>query len=220
MSYPNEDEDFDHLFKIVMVGDSSVGKSCLLSRFVRDEFVLDQKPTIGVEFLTKMIEVKYESKKKYAKAQIWDTAGQERFRAIVSAYYRGATGALICYDITKRKSFENASSWLREMRVNCEPQQVMLVGNKTDLQYLREVTTEEGKEFAQREGLLFMETSANNKDNVEAAFTELVTTIFHKVHKEMEQDLDEADPAFDQRKLVDLGDEPSPPPPKMFACCK
>jgi len=169
-----------------------------------------------------MIEIPYETKKKFVKAQIWDTAGQERFRAIVSAYYRGATGALICYDITKKKSFENAGSWLREMRVNCDPQAVMLVGNKTDLQYLREVTTEEGREFAQREGLLFMETSANSKNNVEEAFTELVKTIFHKVYKEIIEDSDdpnETSRLSSSTKGVHVTDD-APTEKRGAFCCK
>jgi len=179
----HEEPVFDYLYKIVLMGDSAVGKSCLLSRFVQNEFVLDQKPTIGVEFLSKTIHILPEDKKqspKYVKAQIWDTAGQERFRAITSAYYRGAVGALICYDITKKKSFENVSHWLREMRNNGDPQVVMLVGTKSDLQYLREVTTEEGMELAQREGMLFIETSSYNSDNVELAFTEIVKRILEK----------------------------------------
>ncbi|CAJ1353595.1 unnamed protein product [Effrenium voratum] len=104
------DDDYDYLFKVVLIGDSGVGKSNLLSRFTRDEFNLESKSTIGVEFATKSIT----TNGKVIKAQIWDTAGQERYRAITSAYYRGAVGALLVYDISKRVTFENLERWLQD----------------------------------------------------------------------------------------------------------
>merc|ERR1719158_1486425 len=134
-------EEYDYLFKVVLIGDSGVGKSNLLTRFTRDEFKSDSKSTIGVEFATQTIQVD----KKNIKAQIWDTAGQERYRAITSAYYRGAVGALLVYDITREVSFEDVKSiWLQELRTHADEKIViMLVGNKSDLRHLRHVTTEE-----------------------------------------------------------------------------
>ena len=118
----------DYLFKVVVIGDSGVGKSNLLSRFTRDEFNLESKSTIGVEFATRSVSIEG----KMIKAQIWDTAGQERYRAITSAYYRGAVGALIVYDITKDTSFENVEKWLAELKENASTDiTMMLVGNKT-----------------------------------------------------------------------------------------
>jgi len=130
---------------VVLIGDSGVGKSNLLSRFTRNEFNLDSKSTIGVEFATRSIQVD----SKTIKAQIWDTAGQERYRAITSAYYRGAVGALLVYDISKHQTYENVTRWLKELRDHADSNIViMLVGNKSDLRHLRAVPTEEAKSFA------------------------------------------------------------------------
>lgn len=129
----------------MLIGDSGVGKSNLLSRFTRNEFNLDSKSTIGVEFATRSISVDA----KTIKAQIWDTAGQERYRAITSAYYRGAVGALLVYDISKHSTYENVTRWLKELRDHADANIViMLVGNKSDLRHLRAVPTEEAKQFA------------------------------------------------------------------------
>lgn len=129
----------------MLIGDSGVGKSNLLSRFTRNEFNLDMKSTIGVEFATRSIQVD----SKTIKAQIWDTAGQERYRAITSAYYRGAVGALLAYDISKHQTYENVNRWLSELREHADSNiVVMLVGNKSDLRHLRAVPTDEAKEFA------------------------------------------------------------------------
>ncbi|CAO0796172.1 unnamed protein product [Mucor circinelloides] len=139
------DDDYDYLFKVVLIGDSSVGKTNLLGRFTRNEFNLESKSTIGVEFATRSVEVD----NKVIKAQIWDTAGQERYRAITSAYYRGAVGALLVYDISKHSTFESVSRWLKELRDHADANIViMLVGNKSDLRHLRAVPTEEAKQFA------------------------------------------------------------------------
>ena len=136
-----EVDDYDALLKIVLIGDSGVGKSNLLSRFVKNEFNLESKTTIGVEFATKNIQT---DSGQHLKAQIWDTAGQERFRAVASTYYRGAVGAMIVYDITKYKSFEGVEKWYEELKQYADDGiKVMLVGNKTDLKKLREVKTEE-----------------------------------------------------------------------------
>ncbi len=135
------------LFIVVLIGDSGVGKSNLLSRFTRNEFNLDSKSTIGVEFATRSIQVDA----KTIKAQIWDTAGQERYRAITSAYYRGAVGALLVYDISKHQTYDNVTRWLKELRDHADANIViMLVGNKSDLRHLRAVPTEEAKQFASK----------------------------------------------------------------------
>ncbi|PSS05636.1 Ras-related protein [Actinidia chinensis var. chinensis] len=177
--YRAEDE-YDYLFKLVLIGDSGVGKSNLLSRFTRNEFNLESKSTIGVEFATKSLKIDG----KVIKAQIWDTAGQERYRAITSAYYRGAVGALLVYDVTRHTTFENVMRWLKELRDHTDPNIVlMLIGNKSDLRHLVAVSTDDGKALAERESLYFMETSALEATNVESAFTELLTQIYRIVSK-------------------------------------
>jgi len=169
-------EEYDYLYKVVLIGDSGVGKSNLLSRFTRNEFNLEQKSTIGVEFATRSIR----TEGKTIKAQIWDTAGQERYRAITSAYYRGAVGALLVYDIAKYSTFKNVERWLTELRENADRNIViMLVGNKSDLRHLREVPTEEAKAFAETNKLSFIETSALDSTNVELAFQNILTEIYH-----------------------------------------
>ncbi|TDH70320.1 hypothetical protein CCR75_002231 [Bremia lactucae] len=174
MASPREDE-YDYLFKIVLIGDSGVGKSNLLSRFTRNEFHLESKSTIGVEFATKSIV----AEGKTIKAQIWDTAGQERYRAITSAYYRGAVGALLVYDITKHGTFENVERWLKELRDHADAHTViMLVGNKSDLRHLRAVSTEEAMAFAEKQTLAFIETSALEATGVDTAFQRLLTEIY------------------------------------------
>ena len=172
--------DYDHLYKIVLIGDSGVGKSNLLSRFTRDEFNLESRSTIGVEFATRTLEVDG----KRVKAQIWDTAGQERYRAITSAYYRGAVGALVVYDISKTESYESVSKWLKELREHADANIVIeLVGNKLDLDHLRAVPTDEAKNFANENNLLFTEASALSADNVELSFHQLVKNIYEMVSK-------------------------------------
>ncbi|KAG8472349.1 hypothetical protein CXB51_034232 [Gossypium anomalum] len=184
------DDDYDYLFKVVLIGDSGVGKSNLLSRFTRNEFSLESKSTIGVEFATRSIRVD----DKVVKAQIWDTAGQERYRAITSAYYRGAVGALLVYDVTRHVTFENVERWLKELRGHTDSNIViMLVGNKADLRHLRAVSTDDAKAFAERENTFFMETSALESMNVETAFTEVLTQIHHVV----------------SRKALEVGDDPT-----------
>ncbi|XP_054035459.1 ras-related protein Rab-11A [Dryobates pubescens] len=182
-----KDEEFDFLFKacgpllpfpVVLIGDSGVGKSNLLSRFTRNEFNLESKSTIGVEFATRSIQVE----NKTVKAQIWDTAGQERYRAITSAYYRGAVGALLVYDIAKYLSYENAERWLKELQDHADANiAIMLVGNKSDLRHLRAVPTDEARSFAEKNGLSFLETSALDSTNVETAFHNILSEIYHSV---------------------------------------
>ncbi|KAL0097527.1 rab11 protein [Phycomyces blakesleeanus] len=152
----SRDDEYDYLFKVVLIGDSGVGKTNLLGRFTRNEFNLESKSTIGVEFATRSIQVD----NKVIKAQIWDTAGQERYRAITSAYYRGAVGALLVYDISKHSTYESVGRWLKELRDHADSNIViMLVGNKSDLRHLRAVPTDDAKQFAAENGLSFVELS-------------------------------------------------------------
>merc|ERR1740130_569824 len=194
------DDDYDYLFKVVLIGDSGAGKSNLLSRFTRDEFNRESKSTIGVEFATQTIQVE----KKMIKAQIWDTAGQERYRAITSAYYRGAVGALLVYDISKRLTFENVERWLKELRTHADPSiVVMLVGNKCDLKHLQAVLTDDSKSFAEQNNLAFIETSALDATNVDLAFETILIEIYRIVtRKTLEAGADGPRPAGDTQKIV------------------
>lgn len=180
MAEKHTEDDYDFLFKIVLIGDSGVGKSNLLTRFTKNQFNLESKTTIGVEFATKTIIVD----NRIIKAQIWDTAGQERYRALTSAYYRGAVGALLVYDITKYQSFTNVEKWLSELKDNAEPHiAVMLIGNKSDLKQLRAVEQKEAIAFAEKHGIAFIETSALDSSNVEQCFHKIITEIYQTLSK-------------------------------------
>ncbi|CAA7050433.1 unnamed protein product [Microthlaspi erraticum] len=170
----------EYLFKIVIIGDSAVGKSNLLTRYARNEFNPNSKATIGVEFQTQSMVIDG----KEVKAQIWDTAGQERFRAVTSAYYRGAVGALVVYDITRSSTFENVGRWLDELNTHSDTTVAkMLIGNKCDLESIRAVSVEEGKSLAESEGLFFMETSALDSTNVKTAFEMVIREIYGNISR-------------------------------------
>lgn len=211
------DEDYDYLFKIVLIGDSGVGKSNLLSRFTRNEFNLESKTTIGVEFATRSIIVD----NKLIKAQIWDTAGQERYRAITSAYYRGAVGALLVYDISKQSTFDNVEKWLKELRDHADAQiVVMLVGNKSDLKHLRAVKTEDSASFSEKNSLAFIETSALDSSNVEVAFQKIITEIYQLVNKRKEMITDADDKKIISNDTIKIGtDSGNGREKKKDGCC-
>lgn len=155
---------YAYLFKYIIIGDTGVGKSCLLLQFTDKRFQPVHDLTIGVEFGARLINIEQHQ----IKLQIWDTAGQESFRSITRSYYRDAAGALLVYDITRRESFNHLSRWLEEARQNGNPNMtIMLIGNKSDLEHRRAVSTQEGQLFAQENGLVFLETSAKSASNVE-----------------------------------------------------
>ena len=159
--------DYDYLFKLVLIGDSGVGKSCLLLRFADDSFTDSYISTIGVDFRFRTVNIDM----KTVKLQIWDTAGQERFRTITSAYYRGAHGIIMVYDVTNHESFEHVDEWLSEVNRHASDSTLkLLVGNKADLSDDKKVSSQEAEKFAQTLGISFLETSAKNATNVEAAF--------------------------------------------------
>ncbi|CEG62778.1 Putative Rab family, other [Rhizopus microsporus] len=178
-----EESSYDYLFKIVVIGDSGVGKTNLLGRFIHNTFDFASKSTIGLDLSMKNIIIK----DKRVRVQIWDTAGQERYRSITKRYYRGAVGALLVYDITKRESFMSIPRWLNEIKSNEAHSEsiLMLVGNKSDLEKDRQVTVEEALEYAKVNDLAFMETSALQSINVENAFDSLIHTIFDKLSSKL-----------------------------------
>lgn len=158
-------KNYDYSVKTIVVGDSGVGKTCILFRFVRDTFQEDTPSTLGVEFVSKIID----TKKQRIELQLWDTAGQELFRAVTRSYYRGSVGAFIVYDITNRDSFINVRHWLTDVRSSDRSDIVcILIGNKSDLNN-REVSTEEGQKLADDYNMTFFETSAKTGEGVEAA---------------------------------------------------
>ncbi|WOL17945.1 ras-related protein RABA5c-like [Canna indica] len=177
-----DEEVEEYLFKVVIIGDSAVGKSNLLSRYARNEFNLHSKATIGVEFQTQSMDIDG----KEVKAQIWDTAGQDRFRAVTSAYYRGAFGALVVYDVSRRSTFDSVARWLDELNTHSDTTVAkMLVGNKCDLSSIREVSVEEGTRLAEAEGLFFIETSALDSTNVKTAFEIVIKEIYNNVSRKV-----------------------------------
>mmetsp|Transcript_32499 Transcript_32499/g.77193 ORF Transcript_32499/g.77193 Transcript_32499/m.77193 type:complete len:208 (+) Transcript_32499:1-624(+) len=173
--------EYDYLFKLLLIGDSGVGKSCLLLRFADDTYTESYISTIGVDFKIRTIELDG----KCIKLQIWDTAGQERFRTITSSYYRGAHGIIIVYDITDEDSYNNVKQWLNEIdRYASEKVDKLLVGNKADLSDKRKVNAETAKEYAQTHDINFLETSAKEKLNVERSFMKIASQIMERMNAE------------------------------------
>ncbi|XP_041462747.1 ras-related protein Rab-39B-like [Lytechinus variegatus] len=175
---------WEYQFRLILVGDSTVGKSSLLRRFCDGKFVEVSDPTVGVDFYARLIEVNVNPKTR-VKLQLWDTAGQERFRSITTSYYRNSVGVMLVYDISNRQSFENLQEWLLEAQENViypHNTTYMVVGHKTDLgEDMREVHREEGERFAFANGMKFIETSAKACTNVEAAFSVMAKEIYSKL---------------------------------------
>ena len=169
---------FNYLFKYIIIGDSSVGKSNILLKYAHNQFKPEYQLTIGVEFGAKNIEI---NQKSY-RIQIWDTAGQENFRSITRAYYKNSVCALVVYDVTNKDSFDSVKAWIDDCRAQCPKTILMvLVGNKTDLDSERAVSTEEGEEFAKANNMQFLETSAKNGTNIEDVFVESARIIAQKI---------------------------------------
>ena len=171
---------FNYLLKYIIIGNSSVGKSCILMKYIHDSFDEEFKTTIGVEFGSKNITIK----NKIYKIQIWDTAGQETFRSITRSYYKNSVCAFVVYDITNRKSFEDVKSWVDDCKKITPKTVIMvLVGNKIDLEEYRDVSYEEGQNFAEQNNMLFFETSAKNGKNIENIFYESALIISKKINE-------------------------------------
>lgn len=157
--------------KLVLLGDSGVGKSCIVLRFVRGQFDPTSKVTVGASFLSQTIALQDSTTVKF---EIWDTAGQERYAALAPLYYRGAAVAVVVYDITSPESFNKAQHWVKELRKHGSPDIVMaLVGNKADLQDNRKVPIQSAVEYAEKNGMFFIETSAKTADNINQLFEEI-----------------------------------------------
>ena len=177
------------MFKVVLVGDSFVGKTNIMSKYLKNIFQADSKATVGVEFGSKQFNIEGHS----INAQIWDTAGQERYKAITSAYYKGAKGAFVVYDITRKESFESIDKWVSDLKASADKKlTIVIIGNKSDLEDQRQVTKEQGQEKANQLEVAFMETSAFSGDNLDKAFDMMINEVYKKCHEEMlaEDDLD------------------------------
>ncbi len=194
-------EEFDLIFKIVIIGDSGVGKTNLIGRYLKNEYKEDSKATVGVEFGEK----KYEINGLKIKAQIWDTAGQERYRAITSMYYKGAKGAFIVFDLSSKSTFQNVEKWFNEIKKTADPTiNLILIGNKSDLKDKRQISTEEGENKAKEMNVAYLETSALNADNVDKAFDLLIQEITKKMKKEIEEEEYEENDIHDDNKIEDI----------------
>mmetsp|Transcript_50377 Transcript_50377/g.126465 ORF Transcript_50377/g.126465 Transcript_50377/m.126465 type:complete len:210 (+) Transcript_50377:359-988(+) len=205
--------DFEHLFKLLLIGDSGVGKSCLLIRFAEDSYTESYISTIGVDFKIRTITVNG----KTVKLQIWDTAGQERFRTITSSYYRGAHGIMVVYDVTDNVSYNNVKEWLQEIdKFGSETVSRLLVGNKSDLVAKKVVMESTAREFADQFGMHFVETSAKDNKGVEEAFTMMTEDIMEK----LQIGSGKAEPAGEaQKPNINLGRNKPAPKKKAGGWC-
>ena len=178
-----DEENYDVLFKIVLIGDSFVGKTNIMSKYLMNEFHEDSKATVGVEFGAK----KFDIEGKSVKAQIWDTAGQERYKSITTTYYKGAKGALVVYDITRKETFDSVDRWISEVLNSGDKNMTMLlIGNKCDLDNQRQVTKEQGEEKAKAFKVAFLETSASSGENLDVAFEMIMKEVYSKCKNELD----------------------------------
>jgi len=181
-----EETNYELLYKVIIIGDTNVGKSNILTRYIKDEFSLNTKSTVGVELGIKFLKIKNIN----AKIQIWDTAGQERYRAITSSYFKGSNGCFIVYDITNETSFDNVEKWYEQIQSEKSKEiPIVLVGNKCDLENERKIPTEKGKDKAKNLKCAFFETSALKGINIDKIFEELVNTIYDKTASKNEDDV-------------------------------
>lgn len=193
-------EKVDYSFKIVLVGNCGVGKSNILSRYIKDKFDHNSDSTIGVAFATKNLNI--DGKK--IKLDLWDTAGQERFRAISRAYYRGASGVILVYDVTKYESFDQCINWLNLLEEYTEKNiPIILVGNKKDLASI--VPSQEAQNFAKKYNMLFCEASALNRENIDFIFNSLIKQIYCENLKENSGKTIELDP---KKNTVEITEKP------------
>jgi len=200
---------YDYLIKLLLIGDSGVGKSCLLLRFCDDSFTTTFIATIGIDFKIRTIDL--DGKK--IKLQIWDTAGQERFRTITTAYYRGAMGILLVYDVTEQKSFDAIRTWVRNIEQHAsDGVNQILIGNKCDATEKRVITNEKGRELANEFKIPYLETSAKNNINVEEAFVTLAKEIKKRLIDTAE------DPSKSGKAGVDMKSNSNPPKPAECSC--
>ena len=173
---------YDFSFKMIVIGDAGVGKSCLTNRAAKEKFLSDYSPTVGFEFLT--FSVKIEDK--LIKLQIWDTCGQEQYKSLITNFYRNASLAMMVYSIDSRESFLHINQWLKEVRIQSHPDvKIILIGNKSDLENQREITKEQGEKKAQELGLAFLETSAYSGNNLDEAFQLMISEIYEKCKEDI-----------------------------------
>ena len=207
---------YNLIFKIVLIGDSNVGKTNILSKYLQNEFNPDSKATVGVEFGSKTININ----NNVIKAQIWDTAGTEKYRSITNAYYKGAKGAFVVYDISRKTSFNNIDKWLFDLKNNGDENiNIILVGNKIDLENDRDVTTEEGEKKAILNKASFIETSAKNGNNIEKAFNLMIENVYENFKKENENKENIDLNGINKEKTLDLNSSNNENQIKKKKCC-
>jgi Ras-related protein Rab-11A len=206
-------KDYNYLFKVLILGDSFVGKTNMLKRFLNDEFDMNTKETVGVEFGSKNFILG--EKEDIVKAQIWDTAGQERYRSVTKAYYKGAKGALLVYDITRKATFDNIDNWLIDLRTNADKDiLILLIGNKSDLIDTREISEEEARTKAEQYNIAFLETSAKTGDNINKAFSQLIEEVYKANISLLQSNIEIEENNGDGINLVEKKDQT-----KKNGCC-
>ena len=178
-------EEYDMMVKVIIIGDSGVGKTNIMSKFLKNKFMEESKATVGVEFGSKLFDLNGHK----IKAQIWDTAGQEKYKSITGAYFKGSKGALVVYDITQKSTYESLEKWVNDLKSAGDPKiTIILIGNKSDLEENRQVSKEQGEEKAKSFGCAFLETSALSGDNIDKAFNLMVKEIFEKFSNDSAED--------------------------------
>ena len=208
---------YNLIFKIVLIGDSNVGKTNILSKYLQNEFNPDSKATVGVDFGSKTININ----NNVIKAQIWDTAGTEKYRSITNAYYKGAKGAFVVYDISRKASFNNIDKWLFDLKNNGDENiNIIIIGNKIDLENQREVTTEEGEKKAIINKASFIETSAKNGDNIEKAFNLMIENVYENFKKENENKENIDSEELNKEKILNLNSNNENQIKKKKCCSK